>query len=238
MASYTAQTLINNAMTNLGVLEQGGTPNASDSAEGLRLLNYMIGQWHIDERFIWQKQTLSISPLTANTGTYQIGSSASSPFNVARPTFIEAAYISFVGPASKVITNKLDQLTPEEWNDLADLSATAEIPQKLYYDRGSPNGTINLYPIPRCNVVTGIVLLVWAQLATFANLATSVDLPDGYPEAITNALAVRMIPMFGVAINQQVAQLTSELAKQAENTIATLNGKVFGSTVKAVPEGN
>lgn len=232
MASYSAQTLINIALTNLGILEQGGTPSVSDSNAVLSLLNMMVQQWHLQDRFIWQIVTTNWS-LVAATGTYTIGPSGT--FNGPRPTFIEDAYISYVGPGSHLITSKLRLLTAKEYNDIADLSATAELPQGLYNDRASPLSLLSLYPIPRVTVATTLQLLTWAQLGTFAALATTVDLPDGYPEAITNALGVRCLPMFGVAVNPQVAELVSALAKQAEASITTLNMKALGIATPPPP---
>lgn len=228
MALYSAQTLINNALTNLGILEQGGTPSVSDSNEALSRLNYLIQQWHLQDKFIWSIVSANW-PLAANTGTYTIG--VGGTFNTARPTFIEEAYISFVGPGANLITSPLDLITAREYGDIADLSATAELPEKLYYDRASPLGLLALYPKPRCTVASTLQLFTWAQLGSFAGLASSADLPDGYPEAITNALAVRLVSMFGVAVNQQVATVISQLALQAEQAIADLNARARGLMV-------
>lgn len=220
MPLISAQTLINNALTNLGILEQGGVPSASDAAEGLIRLNYLLGQWRIQNKYVWSVAS-TLWPLVANTGTYTIG--VGGAFNGPRPTFIEQAYISFLGPGGNLITSSLDLITAKEYNDIADLSATAELPEMLYYDHASPLATLALYPRPRCTVASNLELVTWAQLGSFANLAATIDLPDGYAEAISNALGVRLLSMFGVAVNAQVATLVSGLAKQAEASIVELN---------------
>lgn len=230
MASYTAQTLINVALTNLGILEQGGTPSVSDSNEALSRLNMMLQQWHLQNKFIWQI-VVTLWPLTANVGTYTIG--VGGAFSGPRPTTIEDAYISFVGPGSHLITAPIDLLSTKEYNDIADTSATAEIPQGVYYDHASPLGSLFLYPLPRCTVATSLALLTWAQLPTFALLSTSGDLPDGYPEAITNALAIRCASMFGMAVSAPVVEMCSMLAKQAEASIVELNSKSRGMPLEA-----
>ena len=53
MASYSAQTLINLALTDIGILEQGGTPSNSDSNAVLALLNNMVQSWQLQDKFIW-----------------------------------------------------------------------------------------------------------------------------------------------------------------------------------------
>lgn len=226
--AYTAQVLINAALVKLGILEQGGVPSASDSAECLADLNDMIQQWHLQNKFIWQVVSTNWS-LVANTAIYTIGTGGT--FNGPRPTAIEAAYISFVGPGTHLITSRLNMLTVKEYNDISDLSATAELPQGLYYDHASPLGSLYLYPIPRVTVATSLQLLTWAQLSQYATLATSADLPDGYSEAIKHALCLRLMPMYGVAVSSELGQLISALALQAEKTITDLNARNRGMTL-------
>jgi hypothetical protein len=223
MASYSAQTLINNALTNLGILEQGGTPSVSDSNEALARLNYMIQQWRLQDQFIWSIAT-NTYPLTAGTAQYLIGPGGSGLFLTTRPTFIQKASI-VIGGTGPTITVKL--ISQQEYRDIPDQTATAQYPMFLYYDRASPTGTLFLWPTPS-NSGASLILDTWQQLNTYAALNTTADLPDGYAEAITNALAVRLMPMFGVAINSQVGQLTSDLAKQAEAAIAALNVRARG----------
>lgn len=221
MASYSAQILINNALVNLGILEQGGTPSVSDSNEALTRLNYMLQQWRIQNKFV---PSISSTPyaLTATQAIYPIGPAATAPFNVPRPTFIQRASIQLsTGP---IVPVRL--ITQEEYRAITDLTATAAYPQVLYNDRASPASNLYLWPTP--TGTPNLILDAWFQLASFATLATTADLPDGYPEAISNALAVRLLSMFGVAVAQPVAEVVSALAKQAEAAIVELNAAARG----------
>lgn len=231
MPAYTAQVLISKSLTDLGILEQGGTPNVSDSNAMLTLLNFIVQQWHLKNLFIWQIVSTNW-PLSANVGTYTIGPAGT--FNGPRPTYIEEAYINFVGPGTNVISTPLNLLSAKQYNDINDLSATAELPQGLYNDRASPLSTLALYPKPRCTVVTTLQLLTWAQLASYATLATSADLPDGYAEALTAALALRAVPMFGAAAPGAVIEVIRAVGLAAEKSIAELNVRARG--IESVPE--
>ena len=233
--AITAQALINIALTNLGILDAGGTPNVSDSNEGLIRLNQMIQQWHIQDKFVWSVGQASYG-LTASQGAYPIGPAAAAPFNVPRPTYIQQALIGLAGPnAAKQINYPMRLIGQQEYGELADSNSLSHIPQLLYNDRASPSSTLYLWPVPRVAAATNLILYTWAQLGSFATLATAVDLPDGYQEAITNALAVRLMPMFGVAINAQVGQLTSQLAQQAEAALVELNTRARGLMVEPPP---
>ncbi len=94
----TGQAIINNALTALNVLEQGGVPSSSDSTDALGELNAMWDAWGIDEGLIYAVLT-GRYPLTAGIGTYTIGTPASTStgpqpnFRAARPGRIYAASV-------------------------------------------------------------------------------------------------------------------------------------------------
>lgn len=229
MASYSGQTIVNLVLTQLGMLEQGGTPSASDSNAVLALVNAMVQQWHLRNEFV-PSIVATLWPLVANTGSYTIGPAGT--FNGARPTIIEEAFIAIVGPSggSNLVTFPLELLSSKGFANIADLSAVADIPERLYDDRASPLSTLTLSPTPRCTVATKLQLFTWQQLGTFTTLATSVDLPDGYLEPILNAVAFRCLPMFGVAVNQAVSENVRMQGSSAEQVIAQLNVKARGLT--------
>lgn len=228
MAAYTAQTLINNALTNLGVLEQGGTPSVSDSTESLTRLNYGIQQWRIQKKFVWS-YSIAAYALTANQSKYPIGPTAASPFNVPRPTFIQEASIQIgTGPVVP-----LEKFTQAQYRTIKDLTATAQTPQIIYNDRASPLSNLYLWPVPLVGSATNLILDTWAQLSDYATLSTSADLPDGYPEAITGMLGVRLLSMFGMTTGP-VAEMVSSIALEAEKNIAELNAMALQFSIAPV----
>ena len=228
MPAYSAQQLINAALTNLGMLEQGGTPSVSDSMDALVKLNMLLGQWRIQDLFIWSVSFASYN-LAANQKSYQIGPGAAD-FSAARPDWIERAVVSLAGPNPANAVQRDVRVTSqaEEYASIPDKAAAGAIPDFLYNDRASPISALYPWPVPRCSTATALILYTWAQIADFATLATSADLPDGYGEAISNALTIRLAPSFGAAIAQQVFEVSSALAQQAEQNIRTLNARARG----------
>ena len=81
------QVLINNALTILGILEQGGTPSNSDAADALVTLNSYWEAAGIDEGWIYAVQQQQFT-WTATHASAGIGPTAASPFNVAVPSRI------------------------------------------------------------------------------------------------------------------------------------------------------
>ena len=75
-----------------GVIEQGQTLSAEESASILMILNNMLDSWNTERISLYSISQNSYL-LTANVGSYPIGPSATVPFNVARPTLIQSANI-------------------------------------------------------------------------------------------------------------------------------------------------
>lgn len=71
----TGQTVINNALIMLGILEQGGTPSPSDSSDALAELNTMWEAWGIDEGLIYAIASRKF-PIAASIAFYALGPGA------------------------------------------------------------------------------------------------------------------------------------------------------------------
>lgn len=93
----TGQQIVNAALTEIGMLEQGGVPSTSDSTDGLAKLNAMWAAMGIDEGLIYAEQ-INRFPLAALIAGYTIGVGAQ--FNMPRPGRIyRASVTSVVGGA-------------------------------------------------------------------------------------------------------------------------------------------
>ncbi len=240
MPLFSAQTIINQALTDLGLLEQGGTPSVSDSNLGLDLLNMQLGQWRIQELLVWSVANNAAAPyaLVANQKSYLIGPGAAD-FSVARPTWIERAVVTLAGPNPSNLIEHDVRVTSmaAEYEMQPDKKAAGAIPEFIYNDRGDPVSTLYPYPVPRVATATGLILYTWAQIADFATLATTENLPDGYSEPISYALAVRLAPAFGAAVAAEQVQLCSALALQGEQQIKVLNANARNLMMPQTAQG-
>ena len=86
----TGQTIINNALTALGILDQGGVPSVSDSTDALGELNAMWDAWSIDEGLIYAIVEQRF-PLAAGVAIYTIGPGGA--FNTQIPARIYRAKV-------------------------------------------------------------------------------------------------------------------------------------------------
>jgi hypothetical protein len=203
---------VNQALTALGLLEQGGTPSVSDSADALLELNQMWDGWAVDEDLIYAIQDLTFA-WAANTASYPIGPGAGAPFNVPVPQKIyEAHWLDSLGVRANL---KVVDIT--EYSNHGDLAATAKRPDELYADwniaPATGSMTLNLYPVS--SLAGTLEIHAPATFSAFV-MATAYYLAYSLQDAIVYALAWRLIPRFGVAVVQQTVEMIEELAMKAE----------------------
>lgn len=215
----TAGTIIYNALRLIGQLKGAGqTASTTEAADGLTFLNNIVDTWNTDRLYILYVGTAQYA-LTANTGSYQIGNAASSPFNVPRPLRIDKAGIVGVS-----VRTELQIITEAEYAQIVDKLAVADFPNRLYYQRSVALGTIFIHPLPRATNSTKLEISTWNALSSFADQTTDVPLAEGYGKCLSYRLATEMAPLFGLPIPATVAAISNE----AESSIKALNAQVPG----------
>lgn len=223
MASLSGQQIITRALSDLGLVEQGGAPSVSDSTFALDKLNDIWESWSVNEDFIYEVAATQFA-LTGATASYPIGPSATAPFNVARPARIYgAAMVATVGSGAN--RSQLHVVSAPEYYAHHDLAAAATSAEELYPDYADSSSdamTLYLWPVPSCPTVTklelqyGVIFTVWT-------LAGAYQIPPGYAEALRSALAWGLLPSFGVAVQQQIAEVVRENGLKAMATLAAAN---------------
>lgn len=210
MPSTTGQALIDGALKNIGVITQGETASASELADALVVLNAMLQNWGLEQLNTYQQ-------------VVDIGASGAATYTVSpRPTRVVAAqHIIAAGISQPAAVASAEEFSTGKLQNLVGGAV-----QAVYYDGASPTGT--LYVMPSASTGT-IRLWILAQLNTFASLATSADLPQGYAHAVMTNLAVELAPMFGRAITPALAQnaASSKAAIRSANA-AIPNGQPGG----------
>ena len=212
--SDTVQTLVGNALTELGLLAAGETLSANDGALGLSKLNRMLDSWNTRKLYVYvitktsfafgtSKQSYTIGPLGAD-------------FTAARPVRIDRAQLIIVGTTDVQLPLRL--LDVDEYSNLAVPKLASTFPTQLYYQPTFPNGTLWPWPYPT-NTANKLDLNMWTQLSKFTSLNDSFAFPPGYEDAITYSLSESMGPSFGKTITEDL----KELARKARANIQSLN---------------
>jgi hypothetical protein len=108
-----------------------------------------------------------------------------------------------------------------------DLGATALTPEEVYPDfQPDSSGFARLYlwPIPLVPATTYADLEIDAGVAFTAwTLTDTYILPEGFQDALEEALAVRLLSRYGAAVAPQVAEVIAALEIKAEARIRAMN---------------
>ena len=208
MSSTTAEVMITDALKEIGVVGEGETPSPMMMADGLRMINRLLDTLSIDAAFD-HESTLHSLALTGQT-SFDVGPTGD--LVTQRPIRITSAYASRGG----VDYPPIKLLSATEYDDIALKTVTGSVTEAIYYDGVYPDGVVYLYPI--CSGCT-IHFRTAELVKNFATTATTIDLPEGYEDAIMLALSVRMAPSYGVKVSPE----TRQAAKNAMHIVKRNN---------------
>jgi hypothetical protein len=197
----TGRLIVTGALIELEIIGAGEVPDPNDAALVLSLLNRMVGQWNTRRRYIWERTIFSQAWVTSKAA-YTIGPSAADFAVTHRPPKIEWANLVRVAPDPDTRT-PLEVIEVLDWAEITVPNETAEEPSRIYYSPGVLNGTIRPWPYPSntaAALANKLELFLWTLLSRFATLDTSVDLPDGYEDALVLSLAEKSARSFGRAV--------------------------------------
>lgn len=209
----TTRDLLIDALELVGAIATGETPAAADHNKALRVFNQMLGVWGNHSLLIGRVTTESFN-LVPGQSSYTIGTGAN--FNTSRPTQILKANLKTNG-----LETPLEIINYQYWASISTKSIESSLPCKLYYEPASPNGIINLYPVP--NTAHQLVLMTLKPFSKIENATVDNELnyPPGYEEAIVYNLAIRLAPAFGKPLLPEV----KEIAYNSLNSIKKLNAR-------------
>lgn len=183
----TAQTIIEDAFSVVGLGEDGQTLPSIDAARGLRVLNRMMGRWS-QMRLLFPALAQVNVPLTG-AQTYTIGPTgavvALRPIRINSATAVDAGGLEL----------PVGMLTQGHWNGIAIKDLTGGPPCDIWYEPTLTNGTLHVYP-----KASGYTLRLDCQslLTSFPTVGTTVSLPDGYEDAMVLCLGDALCSDYGM----------------------------------------
>lgn len=183
----TANTIIEGALSKLGLFGPGDAVDAESASDCLVILNQMVDSWNLPSWTLYGTTEVTAT-VAASTASVTIGPSMT--LNVTRPVRIEAGCFSRIGG----VDYPLDFVSEAEFNSISLKTITGFAPEWGFYDPGAATGTIKLYPQPGASCELHIIVL--SQLSQFADLVTDYTLPQGYEKALVYNLALDIAPNF------------------------------------------
>lgn len=219
--------LITASLQDLGVLAEGEVPSAAASSDALSALNRILDQ-QASERLMVYKVTRTTWSITANDGTYTVGSGGN--VNIAWPQFIQ--HVNFIDTSQDPdLEIPMTPLSDDAWAAVHQKSLTSPFPSCWYFDRNFATGlgTLNLWPVPTSANLSG-ALYAATQVSEFAAITDTVYLPPGYRDMLVSALAYRLAPSYGRA---DMLPALKELRDEARRIVKNANSPVMDMSIDA-----
>lgn len=210
----TGNSIIQSALRAIGVIGEGETPSASESADALALFNAMLASWSTDRKKLYNASVVPFA-LTTATQSYTWGTSGT--FNSARPVKVDGA-VAVIGDAgsSTPATNKVRiplELIEDDatWAAIRSQTAQNTFPEKVFVDGAFPLRTVRFWPVPTFGgTAPSVEFWIWTELAAFADLTTAYTFPPGYDLAFSRNLGILLAPEYGRRASMELLAAASE----------------------------
>jgi len=224
-----ARAIITDAFLTLGVFEPGEVLPASDASFAFGRLQSMQSAWKL-EPLTSPTNVRETFPLVANKGgpanPYTIGPGGD--LNTSKPVSdYELVGLGLVlGGTSPAVEIPRTWLTDDAWQAIQVKTLSNALFTEGYYNPTYAGGlgTLNLWPVPDNNLHT-LVLYRDLPIVSVVSLDASYDLPDGYFDALSYNLAVRLAKPYGQVIAPDLdalARQTLAVAKRANTRLTDL----------------
>lgn len=220
---------ITKVMLQLGCINQGDTPNASEAAQIFDATNMRLNLWSADSLFIYAVTEYQMS-LTAGVQSYAAGAGALN-INASRPLLRHGR----VQIGGSTVWLPLELIGQSEWNAIEEPTLTGQRVQKAFPDYAWPVMTIKVWPIPSVNCST--IFDAWSKLVQFATVTDPMDLPDGYLFTLLFQVCLDVYPSFASQVPPTNLQIIMQNAAIAQQTLRALNADLLrGRAAGPVPE--
>jgi hypothetical protein len=218
----TVATVIDQALTYIGVIAAGETPAAEDYTLGLAAVNWMLDSWAAEKIAMLG---LKKAAYTLNgAASYTIGPAGT--WNVTpRPLKIKSAGVVTAAGLVAPVT----WVDAKGWESISDKTRTGLIAEHGYYDQGSPLGTVYLTPKPAAGTLD---IISYENIAAYTATGDTVTMPAGFMRPLVLNLAVELCVPYGKEISQSLAAL----AGQSKQAVKSLYNEILGDDAPQAPQ--
>lgn len=208
MPIQTAQDLINFALRASGIIGVGQTALAEDNQDALSALNAMIGLW-MRKRWL-DFHTTDNAFTSTGAQSYTVGPGGN--FNLTnRPNRLEKAFFrQFVNSPPNAVDYPLQLLeSREDYDDIA-LKSLSSWPQYIFYDPAFPLGSVYPWPIPQAGIYELHLTFRGPEMQEFTTYTQLINLPPEYIEALWTNLCLRLGPIYGFPVSDDIRRLAND----------------------------
>jgi hypothetical protein len=141
--SNNAYGIISDAMTDAGLLQEGGRPNSDQLATNMRRLNDIINLWQTQGLKLFLQELVNV-PLVVGQTQYVLGPSGPDVV-MARPPRILQGYVTQVAGN---VRRPLVIISRDEWMRLSQVSGNNGVINSFFVDKQAYQTNLNVWPPP------------------------------------------------------------------------------------------
>lgn len=223
-ASTTVGDLCTAALKELGVLGVGQTPLAEETSDAWAKLQWMLQDWQRKRWMVYHLVTIAVTSTGATSYTVGPSGTFNTGTGTVRPARLESAFLRQLNSG---VGNQPDYpliilQSREDYNKIA-LKSLVSFPSAVFMDTDWPLANVYPWPIPQASIYALHLTLMMQLPASFASLATVINLPYEYYRAIVSLLAFDLAPKYPGA---QISPVLLSKCKDAKNTLRTNNAQI------------
>lgn len=214
-AGATVQSIIEDALTEIGAIGVGNSASAADLALGLLRFQNQLDAWQADRLSLSLQAATSVT-WPSSTSTATVGPTGA--IAIARPTWINA--LNYVVPGSSPeVEVYMAPMDADQYAALTIKGLQSGLPQQFFYQVNLDDelGTLFIWPKPDQQVT--LKLYVAKGIDVPAALSDQLFGPAGYQEAYMYQLALRLCTPFG----KPLPELLPNMARESWNLMKRQN---------------
>lgn len=234
MAQVSGRTIIDKALFIAGVIGIGSyqSPDGQESQDALETLNFIIDTAKVDGLLNFATTVVEHSP---TTGSFTIGPTGDCV--AVRPPRITDAVCVVNGGGGSPQRIGLVELAVQDFDKIMLPSMASNITQFFYYNPTAPNGTFNIWPVPQSGQTTTIRIRYDQLVSEFTTVNTNLELPPGYKQWLTYALAEQMCTQYGKT-NPDVSDKARKALETVKRNNLTQTPMIYDSAAPGVQGTN
>jgi hypothetical protein len=175
--TVTRDQIIEAALQDLSVLEEGAQPSATALQKAAFSLNLIIKNWQIDGIKLWTIDNLTI-PLTVDKTTYTIGPSASYDINSNKPLKVIQGFLRNMS-VDPYVDIPMQPLSRQEYNMLGSKFSTGTT-NSYFFNPKVEYGELSVFLTPDTNtsVNYNLIIVVQRELMDMTKPTNNFDFPS------------------------------------------------------------
>ncbi len=191
----TVRAICTNALTEIGAIASGETPEATDIQTALTWLQMLLDGWPTERATMAVQKQVGFN-LTSGTSTVTVGpgGTVNTPF---RPVWLDT--VNYVNPGSSPEQEvPVGIMTPDVYAALTIKQLASALPQECFYQTTNDTVLGTLFFYPQVTQTVKIYLYFPAGIAIPTDFSDTLLMPQGYLPAMHFQLSEMLLTPFGV----------------------------------------